>query len=201
MKRKDNLIGMELEVQLNLVAMGKLVPITFKKAEGGKSKNDRMAINTYMRVMDVDNLVFMQLQNGYGVFINEVIKTQDGKTINLVGELSKHYWFIANGAKNEPKSATLNKRSLWRCIGSLLKYGDIQKKLPRKIETHHKWWRWMNTQEALNYVCGKYHQYFHNYINSRASHQLGVVICNEEEFDNWIDVIQQQQKYLSSQDM
>lgn len=200
MKRRDNLFAISMELLIVLVTLGILEPI--KKVDfryphqiGAEGK-----INGYFRVKLLPNIVWMHIQNGYGILINEYVETQSGRCVNLVNELSQHYWYIENRT-GIIKSYALSNRALYRCIESIIVYDDIKKKMKRYFEVHHKWWKWCNTQEAMTVVCYKKHQYFHNYVNSRKSHQKGVVICDVKEFLGWINVIASENAKVKNQPM
>lgn len=171
-KGRDNFFMICLEIVIQLVAMGIFVPIVSLSSRSPKSKDDNMAVNAYFRIAGVDNLIWMHVQHGYGIFINEFITTRQGRRINLVKELSKYYWYI-DYTNNTIRCSELEKRAVWRCIGSLILYGDIKKKMPKWLEVHHKWLRWCNTQETLEFVCKKKHNYFHDHVSSRKSHREG----------------------------
>ena len=198
-ERRQNFFAIILELVIQFVGMGIFIPIVSLPSRSPKSRNDKMAINGYFKIADVDNLVWLHVQHGYGIFINEYITTKQGKRINLVKELSKYYWYI-DYDNNTIRCSGLSKRSIWRCIGSLILYGDIKQKMPRWLEVHHKWWRWCNTQETLEFVCKKKHNYFHNHINSKKSHRKGVVVENHYCVKEWINVIKSQnQKWKNIQ--
>jgi hypothetical protein len=150
--------------------------------------------NRYYRVMGIPNLVWFHIQDGHGVFINEQITTRSGKVIDLVKELSKYYWYIDNTACIA-KCSELDNRSLARCIGSLIWYGDIKCKLSKNWQVHHKWWRWCNTQEVLAVVCKHHHKHFHDCVNSRKSHRQGVAIYDEKRFERELEIIEFNQNY------
>jgi hypothetical protein len=176
-----------------LVERGILIPL-----ESNKGIKTRLAhnepINGYFRVAGIPNLVWMHVQDGYGVFINERITTRSGKVIDLVKELSKYYWYIDNST-NTVRCGGLSNRSIARCIGSLIWYGDIKHKLPKNWQVHHKSWRWCNTQETLSVVCKHHHKHFHDCVNSRKSHRQGVAIYDEKRFERELEIIEFNQNY------
>lgn len=188
MKRKDNLFAIQFVVLMQLITMGVLIPITQLLSKSPKSRGRKDAVNGYFRVAGVPNLVWLHVQHGYGIFINEFITTNDGRRVNLVDELSKHYWYVDYSAATI-RCSELGGRAIWRCIGSLIIYGDIKQKMPRWLEVHHKWWKWCNTQETLAFVCKKKHNYFHDHINSRKSHRKGVVVGCVNYMNGWIQTI------------
>ena len=175
-KTKDKLFGFTYYLIIVLIQLGVFVPITAYAPKKVKSDH-KNPINGYFRIACIPNLVWMHVQDGYGVFINEYIVSNSGNYINLVEALSGYYWYIDNSS-NKIRSAGLGNRDLVRCIGSLIQYGEITKGLPRTLDVHHKWWKWCNTQNTIIVVCGKRHQYFHNEMNSRRSHQHGCYVDN-----------------------
>lgn len=198
-KKRENLVLVVLELVIQLVGTGILIPIISLTSRSPKSRDDNMAINGYFRIAGVENLVWLHVQHGYGVFINEYITTRQGNKINLVEQLSKYYWYI-DYANNTIRCAELSGNSLWRCIGSLILYGDIKHKMPRWLEVHHKWWRWCNTQETLSFACKKKHNYFHDHISSRKSHRKGLVICDLKDMINCIGkIVVENQKWKNIQ--
>ena len=200
MKKRDNLFAISIEALIELIALGEFEPI--KKVDfrypdqiGAENK-----INGYFRVKSLSNTVWLHVQNGYGIFINEYVTTKEGAIVNLVYELSKYYWFIDNST-GIIKSSALKSRSIYRCIECVINNNDIKMNIERCYDIHHKWWKWCNTQVAMTLVCKKKHQYFHNYIISRRSHQRGVVITSVREFIVWKNVIALESKKLMKQQM
>lgn len=192
-KKRKNLFAMMMGLILELVALGILIPVTSLKVRSPKSKDDNMKVNGYFRIKGVPNLVWLHVEHGYGIFINEYVITNDGRQINLIEELSKYYWYV-DRTHWCVKSGELSGRAIWRCIGSIIVYGDINQKMPKWLEVHHKWWRWCNTQETLSFVCHSKHKYFHDFINSRKSHKKGVVVYSQGYFGKMINTINSEQK-------
>lgn len=176
LNKNDNLIVIALAVIIKLVQTGFLIPITNLKSRAPKSKNNKNAVNGYFRILNT-NYVWLHVQHGCGVIINEFVTTRQGKQINLVEELSKYYWYI-DKKYNNIRCSELNNRTLWRCIGSIIVYGDIHQNMPRWLEVHHKWMRWCNTVETIAFICTKKHNYYHNVNDSRRSHRNGKVLNN-----------------------
>jgi hypothetical protein len=199
MKKKgkiDCLFYIQMWVITMLLKLEVLIPIVSNR--GQRVKGDHAEpINGYFRVRFIPNLVWVHVQDGYGVFINEYITIQSGKVMNLVEVLSRYYWYI-DKATGTVRCGGLNNRSIARCIGSVIMFGDIKHKLPKKLEVHHKWWKWCNTQETIAVVCHYRHKLFHDSINSRKSHRQGVVVNDVgtmlEEFNN----IQYAQQYYKN---
>lgn len=183
---KECLYGIYISTIIELVQMGELKPIEYKNSKYVRFTH-KEPINGYFRIKGT-NLIWVHVQDGYGVILNQYIKTMSGKYVNLVDVLSKHYWYIDNNTGNV-KSWTLDNRTIYRCIGSIIYNDDISKKLPHQLEVHHKWWKWCNTQNTITLVGQKEHQHFHNYINSRKSHKRGIVIKSVNEFKEWKKVI------------
>ena len=91
---RDCLFGIQLNAIMELIALDILQPIVCKKTAYIKN-NHRDSVNGYFRIAGT-NLVWMHVQDGYGVIINEFITTRSEKRINLVEVLSKYYWYIEN---------------------------------------------------------------------------------------------------------
>lgn len=182
----DCLFYIQMWVITMLEQLGLLSPIVSNRGQRVKWGHTD-PVNKFYRVNFIPNLVWMHVQDGYGVFINEYVTTRSGQVIDLVKELSKYYWYIDN-ATGTVRCGGLNNRSIARCIGSIIVFGDIKHKLPKKLEVHHKWFRWCNTQETIAVVCKYQHKRFHDCINSRKSHRQGVVVIDVdtmlEEFNN-----------------
>lgn len=198
MKIKKNLLGIELSIIVVLVQLGLLQPIVCRRSVYNMERHTE-PINGYFRIADT-NLVFMHVQDGYGIIINEFITTRSGKKINLVDELSKYYWFIVNGT-GIVRSYALGNKAVYRCIESIIAYGNINTKMPKKIDVHHKWWRWCNMQNSMTSVCYKYHGYFHNTYGTRKSHKMGIVFRNVQDFEKWVNIIVTQDAALRLQAM
>lgn len=192
------LFGIQMNAIMALIALGILQPIVCRKATSAKESH-RDSTNGYFRIAGT-NLVWMHVQDGYGIIINEFIITRSGKEINLIEVLSQYYWYIENRT-GIIKCFTLDNRAIYRCIMSIILYDNVHVKMPKWLEVHHKWWKWCNTQNAIAETCHRKHQYFHNYINSRKSHQRGILICNEEEMLRWKNVIFVENAKLKNQPM
>lgn len=198
MKRKDNVFGIRYAIIVLLVQLGALIPIVHKSGVSVKGDH-QYPENGYFRIAGT-NFVWMHVQDGYGIIINEFITTRSGKRINLVEVLSKYYWYIDN-TSNIVKAHELDNRAVYRCIMSIILYDDIKKKMPKWIEVHHKWWKWCNTQNAITEACHSKHQYFHNYINSRKSHKRGALICSVKDLSQWRYVIFVEDAKMKNQQM
>lgn len=198
MRIRDCLFGITMRALMILISMGILQPIICKKTAYRKN-NHRDSVNGYFRIAGT-NFVWMHVQDGYGVIINEFIITRSGKRINLIEVLSQYYWYIENRT-GIIKAHELDNRALYRCIMSTILYDNVHVKMPKWLEVHHKWWKWCNTQNAMTAVCHKKHQYFHNFINSRKSHQQGVLICVVEEMLQWKSVTKIEDAKMKNQPM
>ena len=195
---RECLFGITMRALLVLISIGFLEPIVCKKTAYRKN-NHKNSTNGYFRIAGT-NLVWMHVQDGYGVIINEFITTRSEKRINLVEVLSKYYWYIEN-TSNIIKAHELDNKPLYRCIMSIILYDDIKDKMPKWLEVHHKWWKWCNTQHAITKACKKKHNYFHNYVGSRKSHQQGVLICSVKDMLQWRYAILAENPKLKLQDM
>ena len=198
MRIRDCLFGIQLNIILALIGLGVLQPIVCKKAVSAKGVH-KDSTNAYFRIAHT-NLVWMHVQDGYGIITNEYVISRTGKEINLIEVLSQYYWYIENRT-GIIKCFTLDNRAIYRCIMSIILYDNVHVKMPKWLEVHHKWWKWCNTQNAIAETCHRKHQYFHNYINSRKSHQRGILICNEEEMLRWKNVIFVENAKLKNQPM
>lgn len=199
MKRKENLFGIVFQIIVALVQAGIFEPIVQRKGVRVNGKHV-LPENGYFRVKWLKNVVWMHIQDGYGIFINEYVKTSSGKRVNLVEILSQYYWYIENQT-GIIKCYDLDCRALYRCIESIIIYGNINRKMPKWLEVHHKWWKWCNTQNTMQAVCHKKHQHFHNKINSRKSHKRGVLIRNVKDFMDWKKEILLQDARLKNKSM
>lgn len=196
--RKQNFFAILPYVEQALVSMGVLTLIKTKCGQPKKEHSD--PVNRYYRVGGVHNIVWMHIQDGYGVFISEYVTTRSGVIVNLVDVLSRYYWYI-EFTNLVALAGSLQNRSLHRCIGSVVLYNDICTKMPKWLEVHHKWWRFYNCEDGLAFVCRKKHQHFHNYVNSRKSHRPGVVIRNTGDILEWVKVINGQAPKLKKNNM
>ena len=169
-----------------------------KKAVSAKGVH-KDSTNAYFRIAGT-NFVWMHVQDGYGVIINEFITTRSEKRINLIEILSQYYWYIENRT-GIIKCCTLDNRAVYRSIMSIILYDNVHVKMPKWLEVHHKWWKWCNTQNAMTAVCYRKHQYFHNFVNSRKSHQKGVVISDIAQWLHRKNVIVVEDARLKKQKM
>lgn len=183
MEREDNLVCIEEKTIQRLIEQNELILLAERKHRTKWTLREKT--NSYYKICKVPNLVFVHIQYGYGVLINEKIKRESGDTINLVNVLKDYYWYI-HKARGVGRSGTLNNRDLARCIASIISYGDIMKKLPRCCEVHHVGYRWDNTQKKLIPLCRNLHKKYHDGIGTRKSHRHGVVIIDEEYFKKFI---------------
>lgn len=198
MKIKKNLLGIELSIIVVLVQLGLLQPIVCRRSVYNMERHTE-PVNGYFRIADT-NLVFMHVQDGYGIIINEFITTRSGKKINLVDMLSQYYWYIVNGT-GIVRSYALGNKAAYRCIESIIAYGNINTKMPKKIDVHHKWWRWCNSQNTITLAGHQRHQDFHNYYNNRKSHKRGIIVRNVKDFKAWVDIIVAHDAALGRQTM
>lgn len=198
MRTRECLYGVEPSITVELVQNGELIPIISKKPERVGVRHVE-PVNGYFKIAD-KNLVWMHVQNGYGVIINEYVETRSHEYINLVDELSRYYWYIENGT-GIIKSWALDNRTLYSCIESIIVYDNINKRIKSYMDVHHKGRKCLNTQNAMSVVCRKKHQYFHNKKGTRKSHRKGVVIRSVEEFMHWKKVIVSEDKNLKNKPM
>lgn len=195
---RECLFGITMRALLVLISIGFLQPIVCKKTAYRKN-NHSDSVNGYFRIGET-NFVWMHVQDGYGIIINEFITTRSGKRVNLVELLSGYYWYIENGT-GIIRAHVLDNRAIYRCIMSIILYDDIKNKMPKWLEVHHKWWKWCNTQNAITEACHNKHQYFHNFVNTRKSHQKGIVITDVGELLHWKNAIIVEDAKLKNQPM
>lgn len=198
MGTRDCLFGIQANVIVDLVQNGELIPIISKKPERVGVTHVE-PVNGYFKIWDT-NMIWMHVQNGYGIIINEYVSTKSDMYINLVDELSRYYWYIENGT-GIIKSWALDNRALYSCIESIIVYDNINKRIKSYMDVHHKGRKCLNTQNAMSVVCRKKHQYFHNEKGTRKSHRKGVVIRSVEEFMHWKKVIVSEDTKLKKQPM
>lgn len=179
MRTRDCLFGIEANVIVDLVQNGELVPIVCKKSSYANVTHTE-PVNGYFKIKDT-NLVWIHVQNGYGVIINEQVETENGLCINLVDELSQYYWYIENRT-GVIKSWALDNRALYSCIESIIVYSNINKRIESYRDVHHKGKKWINTKNTMSVVCRKKHKHHHDKVGTRRSHRHGVVIRSVEEF-------------------
>ncbi len=110
---RECLFGITMRALLVLISIGFLEPIVCKKTAYRKN-NHKNSTNGYFRIAGT-NLVWMHVQDGYGVIINEFITTRSEKRINLVEVLSKYYWYIEN-TSNIIKAHDYHCRTPYYCI-------------------------------------------------------------------------------------
>ena len=184
MAREDNLIFIDEVTMQELVEQKELVLMNERKHRIKKQLREKT--NQYYKICNSSDLVFMHIQYGYGILLNENIKSNSGDTINLVEILKDYYWFI-HKAKSIGRCSKLGNRDLPRSIGSVIAYGDIRKRLPRCCEIHHAGYRWNNAQKNIILLCKNLHKKYHDGIGTRKSHRHGVVIKDTEHFKKFIE--------------
>ena len=80
---RDCLFGIQLNAIMELIALDILQPIVCKKTAYIKN-NHRDSVNGYFRIAGT-NLVWMHVQDGYGVIINETLQSkQSQKYLSLL---------------------------------------------------------------------------------------------------------------------
>ena len=181
-----------------LLTLGIFKYLCSKETTAPKKKHVN-PVNQYFR-MHKTNIVWMHVQDGYGIFINEHVTTKDGKKVNIVDSLSKYYWYIDNYS-GLVKSATPKEKIIYRYIGSIIECDDIDEKMPEQLEVHHKWWKWCNTQNTMVNVSHKQHNDFHNGIGTHKSHKMGVIISAANQMQTRLEEIQQMDDKYSKEDM
>lgn len=198
MRTRDCLFGIQANVIVDLVQNGELVPIISKKPERVGVTHVE-PVNGYFKLKGT-NFVWMHVQNGYGVFINEFVENRSGMYANLVDELSQYYWYIENRT-GIIKSWALDNRAMYSCIESIIVYDNINKRINSCMDVHHKGRKWCNTKNTMSVVCRDKHKYYHNAIGTRRSHRKGVTIRSVEEFLYWKKVIASEDARLKNQHM
>lgn len=194
---KKNMFGIMPNIIIMLVQMGEFIPIVSRKPMRACGEHTD-SINGYFRIAGT-NLVWMHVQDGYGIIINEYVDTVLGR-VNLIDILSQYYWFTDNN-RGMVMCGDLAGRAIYRCIQSVILYGNIKNRMPRWLEVHHKWWRWCNTVNGIKSVCRAKHQHFHLFMNSKKSHQKGVMVWDSQSMEAWLKVIIQWDQYLGNVDM
>lgn len=176
---KENFIHIGEEIIKKLVDEKQITLLASRKNERYEALDEKT--NKYYKINDLDNTVFLHVQDGYGVIINETIESVNGSNIDIVDILSEYYWYIHN-ANDVARCASLEVRDLARCIGSIIAYENIEQKLPTWCEVHHVGYRWDNTQSDLRLWCQKKHKKYHDGVGTRKSHRRGIVIRDVEHF-------------------
>ena len=94
-KTQDNLVGFDSDILVAAVDIGEMLLIENydKLATRGSRRNDDTARNKYYEMTDLENAVFMHVQDGYGVIIPKYVNYGDEK-INVVERLARYYWAI-----------------------------------------------------------------------------------------------------------
>lgn len=178
--RRDNLIFISDETMKDLVDKGRLKLLKEKKYT--RDCKLEVKANRYYKICQTTDLVFMHIQFGYGVIINEAVRSVDRGTFNLVEILSEFYWYIDTDA-SVGKCSKLDDRDIARCIGSVMAYGNIETKLPTWCQVHHENYRCVNTWEELRLWCEKKHKKYHREKTSYKSHRGGFVVKDVAYFD------------------
>jgi len=183
-KTHDNLIGFDKVTFAELEVNKNLCHITGydRMPTRGKRKCDIEAANRYYQITSIDNTVFVNVQDNYGVVIPRYVEHKD-KTIDVVERLSHYYWAITTD-NEKVKASSLHYKEIYRAIWSIVLYGDEKEPLPTYYHVHHKAFRWWNTIESTAVVCKKKHYDFHR--GNGGTHQSGLYFNNVSAFEAFV---------------
>lgn len=201
----------KLEIRDNYITIGKelvieerqrgeelvLADLDFRVPMSNRVKNT--AINKWGRDANVymhiryTNFVIMHIKNNFCVIIPKKIVSKDGDYIDVVKRLKQYYFYINN---NEEVECGIKgkKYRLYRMICALVEYGNERYILPKDMEVHHKWWRFINLPECMTLMAKKKHATIHEKI-SQKSHRKGKIIRNHEALMEFIRELKAEKEF------
>jgi hypothetical protein len=187
-----------IEQELAKGAMSKLEsePLATLMPTSNRVKNQAKqgwgnAENIYLRIKD-SNMILFHVKNGYCVIVPEYVHSCSGGKKSIVEHMSTTYFTISNKGNVISAKNTRN-RKLYRQIMALKYFGSTTAKLSIKsngttavYEVHHKYTRWLNTEEAMKLVDKKQHS---NIKDGQKSHRDGRCIESVNKFENLLKSI------------
>lgn len=197
-RTRDNLLGLNKVTLAELEEKGELVhiPNCDRIALRGKRAHDVEACNKYYVIKELENAIFMCVQDNYGVIIPRYVY-HDNQKINVVKRLSQYYWAI--DTKNNISASMLKYKGVYRVIWALQLYGDEKQALPQYWDIHHKWYRWWNIIEATATVCKEKHKMFHK--EDGKSHQTGEYFDDVAAFKKEMKRLKKARKIVATMSM
>jgi hypothetical protein len=148
--------------------------------------------NIYLRIKN-SNMLLMHIKKGYCVIVPEYVHSCSGGKKSIIEHMSTMYFTYDNKGEIVSSKKDTQNRKLYRKIMALKYFGSTTAKLIAKskgttdvYEVHHKFNRWLNTEEAMKLVNKKQHS---NIKEGQKSHRDGRCIWSAKELENFLNSI------------
>jgi hypothetical protein len=132
------------------------------------------------------NMLLMHIKNGYCVIIPEYVHCCDGTKRSIIGDISDTYFSLCGKNNVISSGKFIRNNKLYRQIMALKYFGDKKKKVPSHLEVHHKYMRWLSTEESMKLVTKEAHSQI---CNGKKSHRDGRCIDSVQELENFLNAI------------
>lgn len=188
---RDNFITMYLDVvcEARKGCSPILADIEFALPKSNRVKNSAIPkwgydVNVYMKIHNT-NMILLHVKNNCCVVIPNEIVNVNGELIQVAERLSKYY-FTIDKVNNEVICFIDKKKiKLYRMLYALVLYGDELRRIPRQLEVHHKWMRYLNIMECMTLLSKNEHKKVHD-KTSMASHRLGRLVRDSDDFKAFV---------------
>jgi hypothetical protein len=138
--------------------------------------------NIYIRIKET-NMILMHIRGNYCIIVSEYINLCKGGKKSIIEHISSSYFSINEKCDVVTAGGNNKSKKLYRQIMALQKNGTTTDKLSAEDEIHHKFARWLNTQEAMKIVDKITHI---DIENGQKSHRYGRVIKSAEDLKNFL---------------
>jgi hypothetical protein len=82
---------------------------------------------------------------------------------------------------------------------ALGEYGNERYELPKFLEVHHKWWRYINIPECMKLMTKKKHTELHKKI-SKKSHRKGKILRTHEALMEFIAELKAEKEFWKNRE-
>ena len=153
--------------------------------------------NVYMHIR-YTNFVIMHIKNNLCVIIPKKITSKDGECIAVVKRLRQYYFNISSN--DEVECDIMGKKhKLYRMLCALGEYGNERYRLPKYMDVHHKWWRYINIPECMTLMTKKKHIALHIKI-SKKSQRKGKLIRTHEALMEFIRELKAEKEFWKNRE-
>jgi hypothetical protein len=151
--------------------------------------------NIYMKIKGT-NMILLHVKDGKCIIVPEYVQTASGTPKSIIEHMATTYFTIDNDKNNVVSTIGINKK-IYRQIIALKKYGNTDEKLPSDFEVHHKYARWLNTEEAMLMLNREQHSKIRN---GQKSHRAGRQIDSTERLEDCLKNINRINEELVNRD-